>query len=295
MIAPRFLVPVDAKTADLATPQHGRRLGTSTFVSESKQAGFAPPKGLFAEAMLENSPTRPPRRVGDFVVSATVQVLFLAVLLLVPLYFSEALDVHQLNKTFLAAPPPAPAPPPPFVSSRSVAPKPRVLSVSGKLVAPRVIPRQIARLSEEPDGNDLAAAIVPGEVVAGGVPGGVPGGVIGGVLSGAAPPAPGPISVAPQGPIRAGGKVKAPRLISAPEPVYPVLARQSKIAGAVVIDAVIDTQGNVVEMRTVSGQPILVLAAMEALRHWKYEPTILGGEAFPVRLLVTITFEGRRS
>jgi len=295
VIAPRFLVPIDAKTADLATPQHGRRLGTSTIVSESKQAGFAPPKGLFAEAMLENSPTRPPRRVGDFVVSATVQVLFLAVLLLVPLYFSEALDVHQLNKTFLAAPPPAPAPPPPFVSSRSVAPKPRVLSVSGKLVAPRVIPRQIARLSEEPDGNDLAAAIVPGEVVAGGVPGGVPGGVIGGVLSGAAPPAPGPISVAPQGPIRAGGKVKAPRLISAPEPVYPVLARQSKIAGAVVIDAVIDTQGNVVEMRTVSGQPILVLAAMEALRHWKYEPTILGGEAFPVRLLVTITFEGRRS
>ncbi len=295
MIAPRFLVPVDAKTADLATPQHGRRLGTSTFVSESKQAGFAPPKSLFAEAMLENSPTRPPRRVGDFVVSATVQVLFLAVLLLVPLYFSEALDVHQLNKTFLAAPPPAPAPPPPFVSSRPVAPKPRVLSVSGKLVAPRVIPRQIARLSEEPDGNDLAAAIVPGEVVAGGVPGGVPGGVIGGVLSGAAPPAPGPISVAPQGPIRAGGKVKAPRLISAPEPVYPVLARQSKIAGAVVIDAVIDTQGNVVEMRTVSGQPILVLAAMEALNHWKYEPTILGGEAFPVRLLVTITFEGRRS
>jgi len=233
--------------------------------------------------------------VGDFVVSATVQVLFLAVLLLVPLYFSEAIDVHQLNKTFLAAPPPAPAPPPPFVSSRSVAPKPRVLSVSGKLVAPRVIPRQIARLSEEPDGNDLAAAIAPGEGVDGGVPGGVPGGVIGGVLSGAAPPAPAPISVAPQGPIRAGGKVKAPRLISAPEPVYPVLARQSKVAGAVVIDAVIDTQGNVVEMRTVSGQPILVLAAMEALRHWKYEPTILGGEAFPVRLLVTITFEGRRS
>ncbi len=56
------------------------------------------------------------------------------------------------------------------------------------------------------------------------------------------------------------------------------------------IDAVIDTQGNVVEMRTVSGLPILALAAMEALRHWKYEPTILGGEAFPVELLVTLTF-----
>ena len=60
------------------------------------------------------------------------------------------------------------------------------------------------------------------------------------------------------------------------------------------IDAVIDTQGNVVEMRMVSGQPILALAATEALRHWKYEPTILGGEAFPVRLLVTITFGLKR-
>ena len=57
------------------------------------------------------------------------------------------------------------------------------------------------------------------------------------------------------------------------------------------IDAVIDAQGNVVGMRTVSGPPILALAAMEALRLWKYEPTILGGEAIPVQLLVTFTFE----
>ncbi len=84
--------------------------------------------------------------------------------------------------------------------------------------------------------------------------------------------------------------MKAPRVIFAPNPVYPVLARQARISGAVVIDAVIDTQGNVVELRTVSGQPLLVEAAIEALRHWKYEPTTLGGEAYPVQLLVTITF-----
>ncbi len=295
MIVPRFLVPVDAKKTDIANAQErlkdGRARRTPTFACESKQTGIAFRKDLFAEAMLENSPTRPPRRVGDFAVSATVQLLFLAVLLLVPLYFSEAIDVHKFTRTLLAAPPPAPAPPPPPASTRSLAPKRRVLSVAGKLVVPRVIPRQIARLSEEPDGNDLAAAAVPGEGVPGGFPGGQPGGVIGGVLSGAAPPA--PISSAPKGPIRVGGGVKAPRLIFGPEPVYPVLARQSRIAGAVVIDAVIDTQGNVVEMRTLSGQPLLALAAMEALRHWKYEPTILGGEAVPVQLLVTITFEAK--
>ncbi len=261
------------------------------FIRGSGQAGLSPRKKLFVEAMLENSPTKPTRRVADFVVSATVQFLLLAALLVVPLYFSEAIDFHQLNATLLAPPPPAAAPPPPAASARSVAPKRRALSVAGKLMAPTVIPHQVARLSEEPDASDLAVAISPGDGVPGGVPGGQLGGVIGGALSGAVPPPPTPIDSAPKGPIRVGGRVKAPRLIFGPGPIYPLLARQARVSGAVVIDAVIDTQGNVVEMRTVSGQPILALAAMEALRQWKYEPTILGVEAVPVRLLVTITFE----
>jgi hypothetical protein len=106
MTPPRFLVPVDFKLPDLATAQERlkdcRARKTPTFVFESTQTGIATRKDLFAEAMLENSPTRPPRRVGDFVVSAAVQFLFLTVLLLVPLYFSEAIDVHQFNKLLLA-------------------------------------------------------------------------------------------------------------------------------------------------------------------------------------------------
>lgn len=297
MITPRFLVPADTMSAEIETTHiqskdEQTRKGPA-LAFESKKVKFALRKELFKEAMLENSPTRPPRRLGDFVVSAAVQVLFLAGLLLLPLYFTEALDIHQFNKTLIAAPPPAPTPPPP-ASIRAAAPKRRVLSIAGKLVAPRIIPKQVAHLSEESAGNELAATIVPGEGVPGEVPGGLPGGVSGGVLSGAAPPPP-PIDSAPKSPIRVGGRVKAPRLIFGPEPVFPVLARQARIAGAVVIDAVIDTQGNVVEMKTVSGQPILALAAMEALRQWKYEPTILGGEAVPVRLLVTITFEQHHS
>ncbi len=293
MRVPRFLVLVDVKLADIVSGQErlkdGPIGGTPAFVCDSGPAGLAHRKELFAEAMLENSPTRPPRRAGDFVVSATVQLLLLAVLLLLPLYFSEAIDVHQFNRTLLAAPPPAPAPPPPPASARSVAPKRRALSAEGKLVTPRVIPNQVARLTEELGGNDLAAAIVPGEGVPGGVPGGQPGGVIGGVLSSIVPTA--PIDSAPKGPIRIGKGYKAPRVIFGPDPLYPLLARQARVNGAVVIDAVIDTQGNVVEMRAVSGNPLLVMAAMQALRQWKYEPTIIGGQAFPVRLLVTITFE----
>jgi protein TonB len=298
-MTPRILVPDDINFTQTMTAQEKlkdipARRGP-TLVRESNESRFAPPNKLFAEAMLENSSTKPPRRLADFVVSATVQVLLLTALLLVPLFFTEAFDIHQFNKTLLVAPPTAPAPPPLPSLARSAAPKPRTLSLAGKLVAPRVIPKQVARLNEGSTDDDLVAPIIPGEGVPGGVSGGLPGGMIGGALSGAAPPPATPINSAPKGPIRVDGHIKAPRLIFGPAPVYPVLAQRSRISGAVVIDAVIDTQGNVVEMRTVSGHPFLALSAMEALRRWKYEPTILGGEPVSVQLLVTLTFDNRRS
>jgi len=85
--------------------------------------------------------------------------------------------------------------------------------------------------------------------------------------------------------------VKRPRLIFGPEPEYPLLAKHARISGPVVIDALIDTKGNVVDMHPVSGHQLLIMAAMAALRQRKYEPTTLGGQAYPVRMLVTITFE----
>ena len=294
----RVLIPVDVEVVRVEiaakAPRDVITLGSPAVAvdADASQAEFALGKELFAETMLENSPTRPRRRALDFAVSATVQTIFLTVVLLLPLYFSEAIDIHQFNKALLVAPPP-PAPPPPpasLLASRSAAPKRRALSVEGKFLAPRVIPRQVARVTEEPSGNDSGAAINPGDGVPGGVLGGQPGGVIGGVLSGPVAP-PVPIDSAPKAPIRVGGGVKAPRLIFAPDPVYPLLAKRSRVSGAVVIDAVVDTQGNVVEMHPASGNPLLLIAGMEALRHWKYEPTILGGQAYPVRLLVTITFE----
>jgi len=82
----------------------------------------------------------------------------------------------------------------------------------------------------------------------------------------------------------------APRAIAAPDPIYPSLAKQARIYGDVVIDAVIDVNGNVVEMQVVSGHPLLVPPALEALRRWKYQPTILNDEPVPVQLMVTIKF-----
>jgi protein TonB len=127
--------------------------------------------------------------------------------------------------------------------------------------------------------------------VPGGIAGGQPGGVLGGVMSGvAAPAAPASVSEGPKQPARIGGVVKPPRLLSGPAPIYPILAKQSRIEGIVVIEAIIDERGNVIEMHAISGHPLLIPAAMKAVSQRKYEPTILDGEATPVNLRVEVTF-----
>lgn len=241
------------------------------------------------DALLENSPTRHKSTVWDYVVSLVVHTLIIASMVLVPLFYTEALDLKQFTSTFLVAPPPPPPPPPPVTQAIVKAPKVTVkLMQAGKLVAPTAIPKQVAMLKEEEDFTpDVGVGVVGG--VPGGVPGGQGGGVIGGILSGTPkayiPPAP-----APKAPVRVGGRVMAPRALAAPDPIYPALAKQARIAGDVVIDAVIDVKGNVVEMQVLSGHPLLVPAALDALRKWKYQPTILNDEPVPVQLIVTIKF-----
>ena len=172
---------------------------------------------------------------------------------------------------------------------KAVAPK-RVFTAGGKLLAPTAIPEKIAMLKEEALPPDVGAGVSGG--VPGGVPGGQLGGVLGGIISGASrtyvPAA--PVAPAPKAPVRVGGRIKAPRALLTPEPVYPVLAKQAKVQGDVVIDAVIDQAGRVVEMQVVSGHPLLLPAAMEALRKWRYEPTYLNDEPVAVQLVVTIKF-----
>lgn len=128
-----------------------------------------------------------------------------------------------------------------------------------------------------------------------GVPGGVPGGQIGGITGGmpsvAAPVAAAPVVEGAKRPVRIGGNVKPPRLIYGPAAVYPILASQSHVHGTVVIDAIIDEHGSVIQEKVVSGHPLLVQAALKAVSERKYEPTILDGEPTPVDLRVEVNFQ----
>ena len=224
----------------------------------------------------------------DWFVSLIVHVIFLTAVIVAPLFFTQVLDTSSLQLTYLVAPAPpaAPSPPPAVAVVQRMAPR-RVALATSKLVAPAVIPRQIAML-HEPE----APPQVTGGVI-GGVEGGATGGVLGGIIGGASVPPP----IAPPAPekktkeiLRPGGDVKLPQKIYAPAPTYPALAKSARVQGEVLIDAVIDEQGNIVNAKVVEGHPLLVPEALRTVMLWKYEPTYLNGVPYPIRMTITVSF-----
>ncbi len=92
------------------------------------------------------------------------------------------------------------------------------------------------------------------------------------------------------GPVRVGGNVKPPKIISSTLPDYPSIARNAGVEGAVVIEVVIDKTGKVTGEHAISGPSMLRPPALDAVRHWKYEPSLLDGQPISVEMLVTIQF-----
>ena len=249
------------------------------------------PAFKFSEAvLLEENHFKTGSRALKAVISITAHVAVISIPILLGLMFTDTINIKQFAQTLLVAPPPPPPPPPPATAPliKTVV-KPRFLS-GGKLFAPTVIPKEIAEIKEAPLEPDSIGGVAGG--VPGGVPGGQMGGVIGGVLGGIPSAAAHPVAppTGKSAPIRVGGRVRPPKPIVQVKPEYPALARQARIQGQVQIDAVLDEQGNVVEMHVVSGPPLLYQAALDALRKWKYEPTYLNDQPIAVQMIVTITF-----
>src|ERR1700674_1155358 len=256
------------------------------------EAGYSPGRALFNDALLDNHCFKGGSKTLDLLVALLFHVAVIGSPILAGLYYTDTINLKAFATTLLVAPPPPPPPPPaPAGVVKAQAPK-RLFMTGGKLVAPTVIPRQIAEIKEaplEPDSLGGVAGGVPGGVP-GGQMGGVLGGVIGGVLNTAAKPvAPGlPGKAAP---LRVGGHVRPPKAIVQVRPEYPPLARQAHIQGEVQVDAILDEQGNVIDMKIVSGPPLLYQAALDALKKWKYEPTCLNDQPIAVEMIVKISFQ----
>jgi len=86
--------------------------------------------------------------------------------------------------------------------------------------------------------------------------------------------------------VKQGGAVAAARLINRVQPVYPPLARQTRVSGAVRLHAIIGKDGNILQLEVLSGHPLLVQSALDAVHQWKYRPVSLEGD--PVEVDTTI-------
>ncbi len=91
--------------------------------------------------------------------------------------------------------------------------------------------------------------------------------------------------------LRIGGNIQAGKLISRVEPVYPPLAVQTRTSGVVELAAVIGTDGRVRELKVLSGHPLLVRAALDAVRNWVYAPTTLNGDPVEVATWISVSFK----
>jgi len=102
----------------------------------------------------------------------------------------------------------------------------------------------------------------------------------------------GPPPVEPTGPIRVGGDVKPPVKITAPPPQYTEIARNARIQGVVIVEAIIDKDGSVSNVKVLKGLPMgLDQAAVDAVRVWRFQPATLNGKPVAVIYNLTINFQ----
>ena len=234
---------------------------------------------MFDDLVESTSEKKKTNKGWAVILSGLVQTVILGILILIPLIYTEALPKAMLSTLLVAPPPPPPPPPPPQPVKTIVKPVARLIT-SGKLMQPRAIPKDVVVFKEA----ELPPDVINNAGQTGGVFGGIPGQ---GMVSAVAPPPPKP--TAPQR-VKQGGNVTAALILQQTRPLYPALARQARIQGNVVLHAIIDKEGKVAQLEVISGHPLLVQSALDAVKQWRYKPTQLNGDPVEVDTTITVTF-----
>jgi periplasmic protein TonB len=240
------------------------------------------------------------RRPWTVLAGLSGQLLALGFAMIVPLIYTDQrpgfrfTELHILPPVGRAAPPPDQAPAPP----RQPSVKKQFTPPSNALAAP-------ARTPDHPplmlhDEQPKVFASYEGPYVDGAIPGPAGASRIGIPVHAAnvAPPpaepkrlaeSPKPVERA-AAPMRVGGDVQEAKIINRVIPPYPPLARQARVAGLVQLLGIISRDGRIQQLRVVSGHPLLVPAALDAVKQWTYRPTLLNGEPVEVVAPITVQF-----
>jgi protein TonB len=235
---------------------------------------------MFEDSLIESGNKLKTKRGVTSMVAFTFEIALIGIMVLIPLLFTEALPRAQLMMSLVAPPPPPPPPPPTVVH---VVKQVQTNIINDQLRTPTKIPKKIEMIKEDAAPPPMTAGVVGG-IDSG--PGQV-GGVIGGIISSTPVAVP---KVATPSRIRVSQGVTQGLKIRDVKPTYPALARQARIQGTVVLQAVISKEGAIENLKVLSGHPMLVPAAIDAVKQWKYKPYILNGEPVEVDTQVTVNF-----
>ncbi|MDR3736524.1 MAG: energy transducer TonB [Acidobacteriaceae bacterium] len=208
---------------------------------------------------------------------------FVAVLVLIPLLYPEALP-HPAISAMLLAPPPPPAPP--SMAKEAATSHSAASQGSGRLTAPTTMPTKIR--------YTVDTTIAPAGNVRFGDSAGPGSGVPGADLQAMIGPPP-VIVVTPRPPrstvpVRVSTGVATGNLIVKTQPVYPAIARAAHVSGTVVLRAVISKSGSIENLAVESGPAMLRQAALDGVRTWRYRPFLLNGEQTEVDTTIQVNF-----
>ena len=227
-----------------------------------------------------------PRSAWTTAASFTLQAFGVGVLLVIPLIYTEALPVLRNDKFQLPPPPQARVENVTKIISTEVR-KSSTEIIEEKLIEPRQIPLTTKQIVDK----------ILGPATESGPPSiGVPSStsdpstaLLKALVAIPEPPRPAPApNIAPKT-IRVSS-LELGALVRRVEPMYPAPARLARIQGPVKLHAVIDTGGRITSLQVFSGHPLLVSAAIDAVRQWRYRPYMLNGEPVPVETEITVNF-----
>lgn len=222
------------------------------------------------------------RRPWTVALSLSLQAVVVGVILLIPLLHPEVMRI----------------PPVPQVHSIStwanLAPKPAPVTTTARVSAPSTVhvPRFYYPTAPQPSSvtRQIEVPVAETSAMWQGGPAAAPALTMPGTVSlPSAPTAKPPAQAAPKppaGPVHIGGDVEAAKLIYAPHPTYPQIAISTRSQGTVHLEAIIAADGKIRNLRLLSGPPLLVRAALDAVQQWKYQPTLLNG--MPVEVVTEI-------
>jgi periplasmic protein TonB len=241
---------------------------------------------MFESAMLSN--TGRTQKGWTVVLSFAGQMLLVSAAIFATVLHSEKLPkvLPSLGGLLLAPTPEPPVPARPKLS--------RTTGTAARVPGVFRLPQQITPLSAMKDSPGVIAFVeeLPDTGTMGHPSSG--GGSVADLRLGPAvvPPPPPPAApkrepeAKPTARIRIGGEVAEAKVIRRVLPVYPVLAKQARIQGTVELVGIISTDGTIQNLQVVSGHPLLVPAAVDAVRQWLYQPTRLNGQ--PVEVVAPI-------